>query len=55
MLFVQLLHERIGRCSSRVWRGAVPDQAAVQVNVGFGGGANWMEEVTADDYNGRRR
>lgn len=37
------------------WHGAVPDQAAIQVNVGFGGGATWMEEVTADDYNGKRR
>jgi 4-carboxymuconolactone decarboxylase len=37
------------------WHGAAPDQPAVQVNVGFGGSAKWMEEVAADDYNGRRR
>lgn len=37
------------------WHGAAPDQAAVQVNAGFGGEATWMAEVTGDEYNGRGR
>jgi quercetin dioxygenase-like cupin family protein len=35
------------------WHGAGPDQPLVQINVGFGGGAKWFEEVTADEYNGK--
>ena len=37
------------------WHGAAPDQALVQINAGFGGGAKWFEEVTADDYAGKKR
>ena len=37
------------------WHGAAPDQALVQINAGFGGGAKWFEEVTADDYGGKKR
>ena len=35
------------------WHGAVPGQVLVQVNVGFGGEARWMEAVTDAEYNGR--
>ena len=35
------------------WHGAVAGQALVQVNVGFGGGTKWMNEVTDAEYNGR--
>ena len=28
------------------WHGAVPGQALVQINVGFGGETKWMEKVT---------
>jgi quercetin dioxygenase-like cupin family protein len=38
------------------WHGAAPDQALVQINAGFGGGpAKWFEEVTADEYAGKKR
>jgi quercetin dioxygenase-like cupin family protein len=37
------------------WHGAAPDQALVQINAGFGGAAKWFEEVTADDYAGKKR
>jgi quercetin dioxygenase-like cupin family protein len=37
------------------WHGAAPDQALIQINAGFGGGAKWLEEVSADDYAGRKR
>ena len=37
------------------WHGAGPDQALVQINAGFGGKADWFEEVTADHYNGKKR
>jgi len=37
------------------WHGAGPSEALVQINIGFGGGAKWYEEVTADDYNGKKR
>ena len=37
------------------WHGAAPDQALVQINAGFGGGAKWFEEVNADDYGGKKR
>ncbi len=36
------------------WHGAAPNEALVQINVGFGGGSKWYEEVTADQYNGKR-
>jgi len=35
------------------WHGAVPGQALVQINVGFGGETKWMEKVTDAEY-GRR-
>jgi quercetin dioxygenase-like cupin family protein len=35
------------------WHGAVPGQALVQINVGFGGQTKWMEQVTDAEYNGR--
>jgi len=35
------------------WHGAVPGQALVQINVGFGGETKWMAEVTDAEYNGR--
>ena len=35
------------------WHGAAPGQALIQINVGFGGGAKWLEEVTDAQYNGR--
>lgn len=37
------------------WHGAAPDQPLIQINAGFGGAAKWGEEVTADDYNGKKR
>jgi len=33
------------------WHGAVPGQALVQINVGFGGETKWMENVTDAEYN----
>ncbi len=36
------------------WHGAAPNESLVQINVGFGGGSKWYEEVTADQYNGKR-
>jgi quercetin dioxygenase-like cupin family protein len=33
------------------WHGAVPGQALVQINVGFGGETKWMEKVTDAEYN----
>jgi quercetin dioxygenase-like cupin family protein len=35
------------------WHGAVPGQALVQINVGFGGETRWMEKVTDAEYQGR--
>ena len=32
------------------WHGAVPGQALVQINVGFGGDTKWMEKVTDAEY-----
>jgi quercetin dioxygenase-like cupin family protein len=32
------------------WHGAVPDQALVQINVGFGGDTKWMDKVTDQEY-----
>lgn len=38
------------------WHGAAPDQALVQINAGFSSApAKWFEEVTADDYGGKKR
>lgn len=35
------------------WHGAAPGQAAVQINVGFGGGATWLGPVTDAEYAGK--
>ena len=35
------------------WHGAPPDKPLVQLNVGFGGGAKWLEAVTDADYAGK--
>ncbi len=35
------------------WHGAVPGQALIQINVGFGGGTKWLENVTDAEYNGK--
>jgi quercetin dioxygenase-like cupin family protein len=35
------------------WHGAVPGQALIQINVGFGGETRWMEPVTDAEYNGK--
>jgi quercetin dioxygenase-like cupin family protein len=32
------------------WHGAVPAQALVQINVGFGGETRWLEKVTDSEY-----
>ena len=32
------------------WHGAVPGQALVQINVGFGGETKWMDRVTDAEY-----
>jgi quercetin dioxygenase-like cupin family protein len=37
------------------WHGAATDQPAVQINVGFGGMTTWADEVTADEYAGKKR
>lgn len=37
------------------WHGAIPGEALVQINAGFGGAAKWFEEVTADQYAGKQR
>jgi quercetin dioxygenase-like cupin family protein len=37
------------------WHGASPDQTLIQINAGFGGTAQWFEEVTADEYAGKKR
>jgi quercetin dioxygenase-like cupin family protein len=36
------------------WHGATPDQPLTQINVGFGGGAKWMDAVTDAEYNRRQ-
>jgi quercetin dioxygenase-like cupin family protein len=35
------------------WHGAVPGQALVQINIGFGGETKWMEKVTDAEYAGK--
>ena len=37
------------------WHGAVPGQALVQINVGFGGETKWMEKVTDAEYDGKAK
>src|SRR4030095_15901501 len=36
------------------WHGAAADQPAVQINVGFGGMTTWSDEVTGDEYAGKK-
>ena len=35
------------------WHGAAPDQSMTQVTVGFGGMADWRQEVTEAEYSGK--
>jgi quercetin dioxygenase-like cupin family protein len=37
------------------WHGAGPGGEAVQINGGFGGTANWLEDVNDAQYDGRAR
>ena len=37
------------------WHGAVPGQALVQINVGFGGDTKWKEKVTDAEYQGKTK
>jgi quercetin dioxygenase-like cupin family protein len=36
------------------WHGAASGQPLVQLNVGFGGGSKWFEDVTEAEYQGRK-
>ena len=36
------------------WHGAVPGQALVQINIGFGGETRWLEQVTDAEYEGKK-
>ena len=36
------------------WHGAAAAQALVQLNVGFGGGAKWFEDVSDAEYLGKK-
>ena len=36
------------------WHGAAPGQTLVQLNVGFGGGSKWFEDVSDADYQGKK-
>ena len=35
------------------WHGAVPGEPLVQINVGFGGGSKWYEDVNDAEYRGK--
>jgi quercetin dioxygenase-like cupin family protein len=35
------------------WHGAAPEEAFVQVHVGFGSGITWLDKVTDEEYAGR--
>lgn len=37
------------------WHGAVPGQALVQINVGFGGETKWLEKVSDAEYEGKAK
>jgi len=37
------------------WHGAAVGQSLVQLNVGFGGGSKWFEDVTDAEYLGKSR
>ena len=36
------------------WHGAAPGHELVQLNVGFGGGSKWFEDVSDADYAGKK-
>jgi quercetin dioxygenase-like cupin family protein len=36
------------------WHGAAPNERLVQVNIGFGGQTKWAEQVTDQEYAGRK-
>ena len=36
------------------WHGAASGQALVQLNVGFGGGSKWFEDVSDAEYQGKK-
>ena len=36
------------------WHGAAPNQSLVQLNVGFGGGSKWFEDVTDAESQGKK-
>jgi 4-carboxymuconolactone decarboxylase len=36
------------------WHGAAPGQTLVQLNVGFGGGSKWFEDVSDAEYQGKK-
>ena len=36
------------------WHGAAAAQPLVQINVGFGGGTKWLDEVTDAEYTAKR-
>jgi len=37
------------------WHGAVPDQPYVQVTIGWGGGSEWLEKTTDEEYAGKTK
>jgi quercetin dioxygenase-like cupin family protein len=37
------------------WHGAASGQPLVQLNVGFGGGSKWLEDVADDEYAGKKK
>ena len=37
------------------WHGAVPGQALVQINIGFGGDTKWFDKVTDAEYQGKTK
>jgi quercetin dioxygenase-like cupin family protein len=37
------------------WHGAAPDQAFIQVAVGWGGDTTWLMRTTDEEYNGKAR
>jgi quercetin dioxygenase-like cupin family protein len=36
------------------WHGAAPNERLVQVNIGFGGAAQWGSAVTEEEYGGKK-
>src|ERR1700680_311427 len=37
------------------WHGPASGQPLVQLNVGFGGGSKWLEDVADDEYAGKKK